>query len=286
MNHEKVELPSTLLSSLTASPLNPGTGVLLIPGFGSNAAVWEEVRSELAANVSVGITVGAATAQAVARGATKIETFADELWKVVDSLGWSRVVLVGHSVGALTACEMAAQDRSARCKALVLPNGGIVNVSKMMASPLRVGLRHPLKLAAFAIIAAAGILPISLRVCAAIARSDRWSKLLLRWFAGPRLYANYAQRRIVLESVPDRGLARGLLANRHYWARLEQVASEIRVPVAILAGSRDPIASPAESSSLRDYFHHATMKVCDNVGHCIPLEAPETVAAAVRSLLA
>lgn len=285
MSHAELRVGSALLVTHTESMCRSGTGVLLIPGLGSNDAVWEEVRRGLIAEVSVAVCAGAGSHQAKTIGATRIEQYAKALWAIVEELGWHRVILVGHSVGALTAVEMAASDASGLCQALVLPNGGVVSVSRMMAAPVCVGLHHPAKLLAFVVIAAAGALPIPLALRSAVARSNWWSKYMLRWIAGPGLYMNQSRRRAVLEYVPDRGLGRALIANRHYWSRLERLAPSIEIPVALLAGDRDPIASPSETLELKNYFKLGTMETCEDAGHCIPLEAPEVVVAAVLRLL-
>ena len=47
------------------------------------------------------------------------ELYADDLWALVDALGWDRVVLLGHSMGGMIA-QVAALRDAARLQALIL----------------------------------------------------------------------------------------------------------------------------------------------------------------------
>lgn len=72
------------------------------------------------------------------------------------------------------------------------------------------------------------------------------------------------------------------LANPRLLRRLPQ----IRCPVTILWGARDPLIPLAHGQAMAGALPRATLEVVEGVGHLPPLDAPRDVAAAVRRAVA
>ncbi|HKW45204.1 MAG TPA: hypothetical protein VJN22_06055, partial [Candidatus Eremiobacteraceae bacterium] len=60
----------------------------------------------------------------------------------------------------------------------------------------------------------------------------------------------------------------------------------IRVPTAVIHGSRDPIVSAAEAGALASAIDGATYTEIDGAGHVPTFEHPGSVTAALTELLA
>jgi pimeloyl-ACP methyl ester carboxylesterase len=58
----------------------------------------------------------------------------------------------------------------------------------------------------------------------------------------------------------------------------------LTVPTRVVVGSHDRLTPPARSRQLTDLIPGAQMSFLDGVGHMVPLEAPDAVVAAVRSI--
>lgn len=106
-----------------------GTGglpVLFVHGLAGNAAQWEaqlaHLRPERRA-LAVDLR-GHGASQAPADGGYGIDEYADDVAAVIDELGLTRVVLVGHSLGASVVLEVARrQGDDVAGVLLVDPNG-------------------------------------------------------------------------------------------------------------------------------------------------------------------
>lgn len=68
-------------------------------------------------------------------------------------------------------------------------------------------------------------------------------------------------------------------------ARTAPAAAPVTVPAAVLWGAGDPLFPLRFADGLADTLADHRLTVLDDVGHFVPLEAPEEVAAAVRGFL-
>jgi pimeloyl-ACP methyl ester carboxylesterase len=59
------------------------------------------------------------SSQPASEDAYDLELFADDLWALVDALGWERLVLLGHSMGGMIA-QVAATRHPSRLRGLIL----------------------------------------------------------------------------------------------------------------------------------------------------------------------
>ena len=96
--------------------------VVLLHGIGSGAPSWLEVASRLGrlAHVIAWDAPGYGDSTPLAQSAPRAEDYASCLLKMLDALGIQRCVLVGHSLGALTATAFASSAHGGRVARLVL----------------------------------------------------------------------------------------------------------------------------------------------------------------------
>ena len=99
--------------------------VVLLHGFSDSGAVWAPLARDLAADYDlVAIdTVGHGHSGPPGEGFDRARYVGDTL-AVMDALGWERAILLGHSMGAGTAANTAAQAPG-RVRALVLEDPGL-----------------------------------------------------------------------------------------------------------------------------------------------------------------
>src|SRR5579864_1139716 len=100
-----------------------GRPLLLVHGFTGAKEDFGEVLDRLAGAgwhaVAPDLRGHGGTSQPTSEDAYDFELFADDLWALVDALGWERLVLLGHSMGGMIAQVAATRDPS-RLRGLVL----------------------------------------------------------------------------------------------------------------------------------------------------------------------
>jgi pimeloyl-ACP methyl ester carboxylesterase len=70
-------------------------------------------------------------------------------------------------------------------------------------------------------------------------------------------------------------------------ADITDAAQAIEVPVTVLAGEEDAVEPPhVLRDHLLPHIPHAQLSTVPGSGHLLPLEAPDTLAAALRSVTA
>ena len=87
-----------------------GPSLILIPGSWSEYTQFDAIRAELNPDIDLVIVElpGHGRSWPPAQPAS-IESFAEDVLRVVDDLGWQRWYVGGHSIGGMIAIEMAAQ---------------------------------------------------------------------------------------------------------------------------------------------------------------------------------
>lgn len=203
-----------------------------------------------------------------------VAQLADDLDCVLSTLGLSRPVIAGHSMGAMTAIEHASRPRRITPHGLVLiaaAAGRIADrgLGRLLATPAT-GIMHQLvaHTPQRALRAAAG------PFCALLARQ--------------RPAAERAQLRALsaaaLATTALPTVAGFLLALRDFDAY--PALSTIATPTTILSGGRDIITPPAHADDLAAGIAHARRIDVPSAGHMLPLEAPGAVLQAISDIIA
>jgi pimeloyl-ACP methyl ester carboxylesterase len=188
--------------------------------------------------------------------------FALHGWDVVNSLGLTRVVLVGHSMGGMIAAEMAALcPERLRALVLVSPNGlwdderPIVDLFSLLPFQFAEVL--------FADPAAGAAL-----LTGGVNFNDM--DALTDFFVGNARRLGTAGK--ILFPIPNRRLSKRLY--------------RVTTPVLIAWGSNDAYMDPMYAQAWRSLLENATVLSLDAAGHMVPFERPEELAAAIGDFVA
>jgi pimeloyl-ACP methyl ester carboxylesterase len=243
--------------------LAKGTGPAVVFFHGPWGLAWDPFLDELARH----FTVFAPEHPGTTPGAPDDVHHLDGLWdlalcydELLDALGLERAAFVGHSFGAMVACEVAsAWPRRADGLVLIAPLGfwrdsePVVNWMLLDPDALRAHLfRDPESDAAGRIFGPAG--PPE---AAAAAR------VRLMWAMG-------ATGKFIWP-LPDKGLKK----------RIHRVTA----PTLLVWGKEDRLVPPVYADEFARRLPGARVETVDGGGHALQLEQPERVALLVREFL-
>jgi pimeloyl-ACP methyl ester carboxylesterase len=235
--------------------------LVLLHGIGSNAASFSELARAMPAAMNViawdAPGYGGSAPLAVANPTPR--HYADALLKFLDAINTPRVVLAGHSLGALFAGSFAAHHPD-RISTLAL-------ISPALGYHIEPG----------------GTLPAAVQ-----SRIDEINEL------GPAVFAKKRAARLVGDpkARPDvvTAVERSMAAvhpagyiqavNALGAGRLLADAKSIQAPAIVIVGALDQITPPANASELHAALPHATgLHQIANAGHALPQEEPAALAA-------
>lgn len=211
------------------------------------------------------------------------DEFADDLGCVLEAVApGERVVIAGHSMGAMTIAAWAGRHReevAERLEACLLANtglGDLITESVMLKTPERLtGFRDPV---GRLLMGASVPLP---------AHPSPIGDAAVRYVAmnpGATPARVAMVRHMVLSHNPRvRAAAGRTMAEMDLWHALESLA----VPATVLVGDSDKMTPPAQSRRLAEALPDLVDLVAlPGIGHMAPIEAPEGVNAAIRGVAA
>jgi pimeloyl-ACP methyl ester carboxylesterase len=245
----------------------PGAALVLLHGIGGGAESWTRVVPLLPADLDVIAWWAPGYGQSVplAEEAPTPEDYATRLAAVLDALGLDRVALAGQSLGGLFAGRFAAgrphRVRSVAFLAAALGYGVAADRPMPAGVQARLDDLRALGGEAFAARRAARLLHDA-------ARKPAQLEAVTRTMAAVKL-PGYAQA--------CRALSAGdLLADAGRLAR----------PALVMVGAEDPIAPPDTARALHAALPAGSaLELIPDVGHALPEETPERVAAALAAQL-
>lgn len=260
----------SLLSSLTSGRTPSGTAwsaygtgepVVLIHGVGMNQSVWAAQVQGLSKTLRVVVydMLGHGQSEPSAQ-AQDISAYANQLVDLLDHLGLDRVHVVGHSMGALIALEMAIAHGD-RCKSVSALNGVYRRTPEQRAS-----------VQARASELSAKGKPSSVR------------DTIHRWFGNPipardESAAELCER--LLMEVPVQGYARAYEIFARSDERHVGRLGAIRVPTLIATGELDPNSSPAMSEAMHAEIPGSALRILPQQRHMMSLIAVDEVNAMI-----
>ena len=247
----------------SAAPLR--TPLVLLHGIGSNARSWAEQLAGLGdvRRVLAWDAPGYGDSTPVAPPRPTAADYAERLARFLDGLGLDRIVLLGHSLGALVAGSFTA-TRPERVERLILANPALGHRTDP-AAPLPPPAQG--RLDDLAALGPAGF---------AAKRAPR----LLSAMATP---AEIARARDTMAEIRPDGYrqAVAMLAQ----GDLRADAGAVAVPTLVLSGAEDSVTPPAGSRALTAATPNARYLEIEGAGHLSYLERPAAFNAAVREFL-
>lgn len=238
-----------------------GPTVVLLHGSNLDSRSWGDLPAALASNYRVVRTD--LRSHGRSRDATGPFSWSDDITEVLDAAGAPRAVLIGHSLGAQIAIDIAVA-RPARVSALVLIAGSIGGL------PLT---RPPVGFDSLVAALRRGDLPEAGRT--------------LGQMPVMTLYRDTTRQREVRDIVAQN--TRLFRADRRWVRALDPPAvgrlSEIGIPTLVLSGERDPTESSEAGRVILERVPGARGVTLPACGHLLPLDcAPETLRA-IRTFL-
>ncbi|MDX8520452.1 alpha/beta fold hydrolase [Mesorhizobium dulcispinae] len=234
-----------------------GAPVLLIHGVGMNAAIWQPQIERMADrwHVIAIDTLGHGRSPLPPQ-APELADYARQAIRLLDHLGLKSVSVVGHSMGALVAQELA----------LLAPE----RVDRIVS--LNAVFRRPPELAE----------AVRERAAALTGRGDAAgaAQTIARWFGDPvpaELMAAAAKTAAALGEVDPEGYARTYRlfarADSDHADRLQTLA----MPALFIAGSQDKNSSPAMSAAMARLAPHGRCTVLSGQRHMMAVAAPDLI---------
>lgn len=262
-------MPSVQLNGITLYYEEQGVGepVLLIPGGGGHALHWIFQMAALAQGYrAISIDNRGAGRSEVPRGPYHVRQMADDAAALLSELGIERSHVVGHSLGAAIAQELA----------LSYPE----KIDRMIL------------LGAFARPSPTSLLLLDFWIQALRAGSDPralWL-VLLPWFYTPAFMMQPERVDAVLEAVArdpypvsPEGLANQVAAAREH--NVLDRLGQIGAPTLVLVGGDDIQAPPDAARQIAARIPDALLQVLPHGGHAVQLEYPKEVNEAVLTFL-
>lgn len=264
----RADLGDRVVDGLAAGPRDAGaTPLILLHGIGSAARSFAGVLPLLSANrrVLAWNAPGYGGSTPVAPETPTASDYAEVLRRLLDRLGWPRVHLLGHSLGAVMAARFAAES-------------GERLASLTLASVALGHARHdPEKRAAALAARLADLADLGPRGLA----EKRGPRLL-----GPEASAE-AIRAVVdtMAAIEPDGYAQAsrLLSGADVLADLARLPADL--PVEVIWGDADPITPPDANRRAAAAIPGAREVVVARGGHAVYVEKPAEFAAAVNAFV-
>lgn len=235
-----------------------GATVVLLHGISSGAASWLQTAERLGERTRVVAwdAPGYGESSSLAAAAPTAEDYADALIELLNETGIERCVLVGHSLGALTACATAAKLGASRIDRVVLisPAGGYGTEAQTEARN-RVRRERGHALLKLGVAGLAERIDQRLLSTGATVEMRAW----VRWNAARLRPAGYLQ---AVELLCASSLANHL---------------DIGMPVELHCGDADVVTTPAQCREWAARFG-APFGLIKHSGHASPIEQPAAVA--------
>ena len=242
-----------------------GAPVLFIHGVGMSAAIWQPQIDLMRDRFDlIAIDMLGHGASPLPPQNAELSDYADQAIRLLDHLGLDRVAVVGHSMGALVAQEIALRAPS-RVSAIVCLNAVF---------------RRPPQLAE----------AVRARAAALGDHGDpsAIAGTIARWFGDPippALAGAAAKARAALESVDAEGYARTYrLFARADTAHVDRLAG-LSAPALFMTGSDDRNSTPAMSAAMARLAPAGQCLVLNGEKHMMTIASPQDVTQHITAFL-
>jgi pimeloyl-ACP methyl ester carboxylesterase len=191
---------------------------------------------------------------------------ADDLARELDAGGHDKAVVAGCSMGGYVALEFARRHPGRLAGLALLSTRAVADAPDVAAGRLQF---------------AEAILDAG--------RRDRLIAATVPALLSPEFARHHPEvsewLRTAVERVPPAAIAWSQRAIAGRTGALD-VLAELAVPALVVHGTADALTSAEDARLMADALPRADPRSIDGAGHLLPLEAPDTVTAALRGLLA
>lgn len=235
-----------------------GPVIVLLHGIGSGAASWLDVALELGRNARVIAwnAPGYGDSTPLRSLAPDASDYAERLLQTLDALGIERCVLVGHSLGAITAVAFASGAQRQRISRLVL-----ISPAQGYGHPSRAVQRHEVRSKRLRALEQLGIQHMA-EQRSAYMLSPNASTRARAWVQWNMARLNPEGYRQAIELLCGEDLL------RH---------APLSMPCEVHCGDADGITAPESCLTLAKALG-ATFNLIADAGHASPIEQPCVVA--------
>ena len=255
------------IAFLRRSPRGAGLPLVLLHGIGSNARSFATLMAELPSSVDVIAwdAPGYGESQPLCEAFPSPRDYAGALVKFLDDLALDRIVLVGHSLGALVAGSFAAHYR-ARLGALALLSPA-VGYGLAAAAPLTPALQTRIDELE--------------RLGAGRFAAQRAAKLVHAPESKPTVVAAIREAMAAV-NVPGYVQAVRALGAGDLLAECGAIAA----PALVTVGAEDAVTPPAQARAVFSALARAVaFREVRDAGHALPQENPVVVARLLSELM-
>lgn len=243
-----------------------GVPVVLLHGLGLSGALWNRVRDDFGPGYRLIVPDlrAAGGTREIEHEELSLERWADDLVGLLDALRVERAVLVGHSLGASIALKVALEHPGkVRALALIGADATLSNLApRMLASAERIES-----------------MGIEKWVAEFWSKNPPFSSESLE--REPEMLVEYRDLVLANDPVDYVRQCRAIAVAEDLSARLGDVTQ----PALVLIGMEDDRTLPEHGRALAERLGDARVVELPGVGHTLPLEAPDAVAAAVGTFL-
>lgn len=265
---------NTIVGGRRLSYLDVGAGpdaVLLLHGLAGSWHWWSENLAALSESrrvIAIDIPGFGDSEAAISQD---LDSIVDCLESLCEELDLGAVDVVGHSLGTLLACELAARVPQ-RVRRLTLTGGPIISVIGLFSSPLKTLRRRPV-IATFLIEALTAGIPIPARIRRVIANSAFLRRLALAPYVARPTSLRPDIAAVMLAGVGAPGVMPTLRTG--FRLRREHLLQNISHPTLVIAGRKDRIAPVQDLDDFATQEAVRKVVILDDCGHCPMLEHPD-----------
>lgn len=229
--------------------------LLLIPGMNNTPRVWDRTRALLTTGAEVRVTD--------VRASHDIPAMAATAWRELADVDPARpLAIAGFSMGGYVALQMlATAPRAVQALALVCSSAQPDNPA---SAPMRE------------------------RAIASAQRDwERYITGISTYLTTPALQQDAVLMEAIRADLRDAGAEATIAQHRAVAARADHRAMlpALRLRALVIAGALDPLIPPAQSQEAADAIPGATWQAVEGVGHLLPWERPDVLAAALDGWL-
>ena len=273
--YEVTSFDGSVLMAEDFGPRESRRGAIFLHGYCLDRTVWHHQMQELngtrrfvfydARNHGRSLDAGPADAGT--------QTLAKDLKSVLDQSGLEEAVLVGHSMGGMTALEFCREfpgELGDRVRGLVLANTTYTDAVKTLFAAEIIG---PIERSTRRLVG--GVLESPRSSSALRLRGDDFSWLLVKFFGfGPDAsptQIGYAIK--LLGQFPNPPLVEMLNGIREF--DMEEALEAIDVPTLIIAGGSDRLTTVRASEKIHEEIKGSRLEIFQNQGHMTMMEGAQ-----------